>query len=598
MEGIREFLESSTIHGLTYISTSKAVLIKMLWIVIVSSGLVIGGLLINESFNDWKQSPVGTSEETLSIAEVVFPKFTVCPPKGTHTALNHYLEKSQNVTLNQERKEDLLNLAGKLVEERESWEIMVDSREYGETGKFRNWYKGISSVAFQFEGIQFTESIIQTLDTGKHNIDNPEFAPITRYEMSSFASSGSLQTPWFGKSYDTDTFLHALDYKFAINIPELPVEKARRTNLVLDIRLDTKESKGGREEIVLRPPGRLPVETFKNTGTMQIRKRYNVSDLISKPLFDKIHSQIAVLEKIIPEINIPEIPGISISGIPILELPLPGIPIPGITNLLDPASIAANSLNLMIQPIENLLKILFGMDKENEEDEKKNPIDNQFEIPFFRILDPTSFVLWENKRMTGFNISWHFEDENGIKIDVSGKHKKSHVSRNKFFTNWINAISQAHNKFTSEELWAHIKSLRKMYVQKHYNATLVKEKRLPKIMFLEWNLLAEANVIRLMADKLYWTERNLIKDWGDDLMIAFENNFSLQKISKYQPLLIDNMAESTLLDFSEMFIYLFSLPKTMELTLVPVWNNFYKDLFSNKPTRTILQILGNNIKKN
>ena len=99
---MREFLESSTIHGLVYISTSKAVLVKFLWFVIVAIGFSVSGVLIYQSFIDWNTSPVGTSEETLTIAEVHFPKVTVCPPRGSHTALNYYLEQAGSLQLNED----------------------------------------------------------------------------------------------------------------------------------------------------------------------------------------------------------------------------------------------------------------------------------------------------------------------------------------------------------------------------------------------------------------------------------------------------------------------------------------------------------------
>ena len=81
MEGVKEFLESSTIHGLTYISTSRNSLIRILWIVVVISGFITAGMFINNAFMDWEKSPIETSIETFPISEVHFPKIVVCPPK-------------------------------------------------------------------------------------------------------------------------------------------------------------------------------------------------------------------------------------------------------------------------------------------------------------------------------------------------------------------------------------------------------------------------------------------------------------------------------------------------------------------------------------
>ena len=81
MEALQEFLESSTIHGLIYISTSRNSLIRLIWIVVVISGFITAGLFINNAFLDWEKSPIETSIETFPISEVHFPKIVVCPPK-------------------------------------------------------------------------------------------------------------------------------------------------------------------------------------------------------------------------------------------------------------------------------------------------------------------------------------------------------------------------------------------------------------------------------------------------------------------------------------------------------------------------------------
>ena len=98
MEGVRTFLESSTIHGLTYISTSRRYA-KLFWILVSITGFVGASLLIKESFDSWSESPVKTTIETLPIAEIKLPKVTVCPPKNTFTDLNYDLMMTENMTL-------------------------------------------------------------------------------------------------------------------------------------------------------------------------------------------------------------------------------------------------------------------------------------------------------------------------------------------------------------------------------------------------------------------------------------------------------------------------------------------------------------------
>ena len=88
MEGIKDFLEASTIHGLGYISTSKSYFTKCLWIFIVGGGFCTAGILIKGAFTSWKESPITTSMETFPINDVAFPLVTVCPPEDSNTALN------------------------------------------------------------------------------------------------------------------------------------------------------------------------------------------------------------------------------------------------------------------------------------------------------------------------------------------------------------------------------------------------------------------------------------------------------------------------------------------------------------------------------
>ena len=111
MEGFKEFLETSTIHGLNYISTIKNRIIKLFWIIVVIGGFVIASILINSSFSEWEKSPISTTTETFPISECFFPKLTVCPPKGTSTPLNYGLVKSDHVSLNIDARNELIELA-------------------------------------------------------------------------------------------------------------------------------------------------------------------------------------------------------------------------------------------------------------------------------------------------------------------------------------------------------------------------------------------------------------------------------------------------------------------------------------------------------
>ena len=110
MEVCREFLESSTIHGLVYISTARRH-VRLLWLCVVVSGFIGAGVLIQQSFSSWADSPVSTTIETLPITDLDFPNVTVCPPRNTFTSLYPDLVMARNLTLNETERKSLALLA-------------------------------------------------------------------------------------------------------------------------------------------------------------------------------------------------------------------------------------------------------------------------------------------------------------------------------------------------------------------------------------------------------------------------------------------------------------------------------------------------------
>ena len=98
MELFRRFLENSTIHGLTYISTTTR-FSRLFWFLIVVGGFILSGILIYQSFHSWDERPIDTTIETLPIAALKFPRITVCPPKNSPTYINYHLVRTENITL-------------------------------------------------------------------------------------------------------------------------------------------------------------------------------------------------------------------------------------------------------------------------------------------------------------------------------------------------------------------------------------------------------------------------------------------------------------------------------------------------------------------
>ena len=103
-----EFLENSTIHGLSHISTSKSLTARLAWVAIVVACFATAIYMITGSYTEWQESPVSTTITTHPITELDFPTVTVCPPRGSNTALNHLLEKVKHVDFTEEERKELL----------------------------------------------------------------------------------------------------------------------------------------------------------------------------------------------------------------------------------------------------------------------------------------------------------------------------------------------------------------------------------------------------------------------------------------------------------------------------------------------------------
>ena len=142
MERISAFLESSTIHGLIYISTTRKYA-RAFWIFVVLAGFTGAGYMIHTSLQSWADSPIKTTIETLPISEIKFPKVTVCPPKNTYTDLNYDLMLAENFTLTEEMRDELINYTWKVINEHTYTD---DLNMFQEEDRYYNWYYGYTQI--------------------------------------------------------------------------------------------------------------------------------------------------------------------------------------------------------------------------------------------------------------------------------------------------------------------------------------------------------------------------------------------------------------------------------------------------------------------
>ena len=622
MNGLCDFLESSTIHGLIYISTSKTILVRSFWVFVVVAGFLTGGYLIYQANVDWHNHPFASSEETLPISEITFPRITVCPPKGSHTALNYDLQKSE---LNESLRNDLRDLALEMVEDREGWEIMVDNKAFVEDNKYFNWYNGISSVAFQYEAIDFAESLLLNIATGRNNADKNFWVFISGFSSSTLASSGSFHTPWLIQPFDELLFVKNVDYKFAINIPE----NLENTFLVIDLMVDTKETEGGRDEIVLRRPNGWK-KLIKLTGRKHLKERIAVSGLKPKPVFmntTQCFSEMNItnlLEHFLKEVILN---GINLQTPDSLK-PLnplkpdtlkpsnpfkpdtlkPSNPFRGKRDLMgflkiNPECILqslASSAEGLVKPSLSLLigeeaaDRLLAASGEWFDEENEGAI-NKYEITYFRTIDPTSLYLWENKRQTGFEVSWHFEDKHGKNIDVSAKHSHNYIKKNEYFIRWINMMAKVKQFMNPGEVLEMLKRIKKNYRNEYYKVYRWTEPRFPSFKFMSVNLGGFINMALNSHQK--WVNRrgSYFNSTMEKILEAVQNETLVKDVDKLN--IEKGISDEDMSTWSEMFLFLFSCPPNQEISKVPIWQEFFRGLFNSSiPTRIITQTIANLIK--
>ena len=145
MEGVRTYLESSTVHGLTYIATTKKYS-RLFWILMVIAGFTGAIILIYKSFESWEESPVSTTIETRPITEITFPKVTVCPPKDTYTDLNYHLMKINNISLENHSRQELVNNALELLNDHIYEALMTKVSLLEDHDRYYNWYHGLTDI--------------------------------------------------------------------------------------------------------------------------------------------------------------------------------------------------------------------------------------------------------------------------------------------------------------------------------------------------------------------------------------------------------------------------------------------------------------------
>ena len=210
MEGISIFLESSTIHGLTYISTTRRYA-RLFWILVVITGFMGSGYIIKESFDFWSESPVETTIETLPITEIQLSKMTVCPPKNTFTDLNYDLMMTENKTLSEQMRDEMFKYAIEVIEDGDNFD----------EDNFYNWYHGYTRITSPFYN-EYNFGIHNYIDTA--------------------ATSGVVTTQNYGEHFMPELVETDLHYRVLVHSPESVMDN---NNMTLHFKMEKVSMTGG-----------------------------------------------------------------------------------------------------------------------------------------------------------------------------------------------------------------------------------------------------------------------------------------------------------------------------------------------------------------
>ena len=257
MEYFKEFLETSTIHGLSHISKTRK-FSRIIWTCTIIAGFVFAGYIIDKSFNSWAEYPVKIITETLSINTMRFPKVTVCPPKNVKTNLNFDLMMLENKTLSNSTRFQLYEHAIQLLMN----DIYTTNLEYlqklDEKGRYWNWYHGITAI----------------------DIPNYDFVSNMRIDITTCASTGSIRSQYFKDGFNLDKIEKALWYTIFIVYPRNISLSTEDINLNIFVqRIFLKNLEKGFDSI------NLPLEQSKPIYDETIQWNYKASLGFSKTIY-------------------------------------------------------------------------------------------------------------------------------------------------------------------------------------------------------------------------------------------------------------------------------------------------------------------------
>ena len=204
MHDFKQFLASSTIHGLQYIEHSRN-FVRVFWILVVFAGFFGAGMLIRESFINWDQRPMTTLTETLSINDVTLPNVTVCPPKDDYLNLNFDIIQLQKKGITEAIRKELFEYSITEIQNYFYEKIIKSLENIQDPDMYYNWYHGYTRISYPYEH-----------DDPGYNDQTFPFYHIIRTR----APSGNISTQFFGERFDVNKLENYIYIRIAMEVPQ------------------------------------------------------------------------------------------------------------------------------------------------------------------------------------------------------------------------------------------------------------------------------------------------------------------------------------------------------------------------------------------
>ena len=165
---------------------------------------------------------MATSITTRPINGLDFPIMTICPPKGSNTALYHDLVSVGNGSLSEKERRALKESASKIFVEQ-------SHREYVKR-MFANFNLGN------------IDQVIQ----GYHTLPKPY---VNGFEIKMKSLNGTITTPWYGGDLVEEFYKKDQEYHMVLEFPDDITDQVGSGFLIIELEVNIREREEWQEQI-------------------------------------------------------------------------------------------------------------------------------------------------------------------------------------------------------------------------------------------------------------------------------------------------------------------------------------------------------------